>query len=997
MIKYKEPDLHYILYLIMGFGFLFNNTSLVAQDYPFKRYRVSDGLSQSQGSIIYNDSRGYIWIGTRNGLSRFVGIDFVNYHHKDGLPSNLIIAVLEDQAGQLWVVTNEGLSRYTGFGFIFYPPGDGLTKRKTFKDPVVTGTAGKIFLILDHDLILFDKGSYTNLSVKGNPLDSLDINDIEYAKDSGMLLLTDSEGALWSMKEDILNKISDGTFRAVTYKNDKMFVFAGDSISEFINGKVTPFNLYCKQGRKEVIFLRSQAANKLRYFDGYQLHEFTLPFRPIDVTLDRQGSLWFPSENDIYRLQSTAFATLGKGINNPEDVWTLCMDRNGHLWLGTIGGDLYEYDGLKYTKRNEYKKLFTYSKYKAFLKGSRTLSNGETWFSLSEGILIWDETSFRRFKGLPENVQVCFIYEDPDNHKVMIGTHKGLFIDDHGETTCYSRFTDDDLGVIEGITKDKSGIYWFSGHKGVVRFDGPDIFRVQDKILPQSWTYNIETDSLGGIWVSSDEGLFCKKYSDAHFSPGLPPDLNRPAGTLKILNKSTLLVGRGGDICLIDLAGYYGNKKDYYRIYDSSDGYMGDECLDNGIIKGAAGAFWILTSNNIIKFYPARLHKNELPPAINFTGIFYENDSLVWQSCCNNDFYSGIPSNIKFSRHHNNIKITYSGISTANPENVKYISWLEGMDKSWSLPSDKREVIYENLSPGKYCFHLKGINADRVQNSNSSDLAFTISPAFYETIAFRSFSLLFLIFTTIYFTSHYLKKIQSHKEEKQRISSELLRLQVNSVIKEFDPHFTFNAMTSLGALILMGKRAEAYSYLTKLSSMLRTAMQDESIVIKPLRDELQFVTNYLELQKLRFGERFNYILQVDEDIDLGMTIPKMSIQTFVENAVKHGLEPKKECGWVEINLSHQDGASIIIIKDNGIGRQASSSRKSNGFGFGIKTVKRIFEIMNQENRSKATIKIKDLADNGIVKGTEVNIVIPDTFSFDNRIALTDKIAETVSF
>jgi len=319
------------------------------------------------------------------------------------------------------------------------------------------------------------------------------------------------------------------------------------------------------------------------------------------------------------------------------------------------------------------------------------------------------------------------------------------------------------------------------------------------------------------------------------------------------------------------------------------------------------------------------------------------------------------------------------------------------MDKSWSLPSDKREVIYENLSPGKYCFHLKGINADRVQNSNSSDLAFTISPAFYETIAFRSFSLLFLIFTTIYFTSHYLKKIQSHKEEKQRISSELLRLQVNSVIKEFDPHFTFNAMTSLGALILMGKRAEAYSYLTKLSSMLRTAMQDESIVIKPLRDELQFVTNYLELQKLRFGERFNYILQVDEDIDLGMTIPKMSIQTFVENAVKHGLEPKKECGWVEINLSHQDGASIIIIKDNGIGRQASSSRKSNGFGFGIKTVKRIFEIMNQENRSKATIKIKDLADNGIVKGTEVNIVIPDTFSFDNRIALTDKIAETVSF
>lgn len=989
-IKVNMLKLQYAFCLFCGFVFLFHDISLIAQEYPFRRYSVSDGLAQSQGTIIYNDSRGFIWIGTKNGLSRFDGIDFINYSKKDGLQSNLIDNVFEDHSGQLWAVTNGGLSRYTGRGFIFCPPGNCMPGDRPISKVAVSGEAGKIFLLKDWNLILFDNGKYTNMDEKGHPFDTLKIKDICYDDTSRNLLIIDDSGFLWSLLGDKLTGISNGKYNQVYSKNGKVLVAADDSISEYNNGELVPYRLTCKKGLKEVILLQNKEGYRIKYFDGYRIIESALSFRPTDIYLDQQGVIWLPSENDVYRLQSTAFATLEKKSGNPEDVWTLCKDCNNHLWLGTIAGDLYEYDGKEYKKRNEYKKLFPGIQNHAFYRGSRTLSNGETWFSLSKGVLIWDGTSFSRFKGIAQNVQVCFIYEDPDNHKIMIGTDKGLFVVDHGRTSCHSGFNDDDLGVIEGIAKDKSGFYWLSGHKGVHRFDGKTAVKYRDNILPQTWTNNIETDNLGGVWVSSDDGLFCKKFSDTNFSYGLPSGLNKPVGSLKMLNRSTLLVGRGGDICLIDLDKFYRNDKNYFRIYDKSDGFLGDECLDNGIITGTEDSFWILTSTNVVKFYPDRLKKNLLPPKINFIGIYYETDSLTWQPGCKSDFYFGIPPNIRLNRHHNKIKIDYIGISTANAEKVRYISWLEGLDKKWSRPSDRREVIYENLLYGKYCFHLKAFNADGVETSASADLPFTIEPSFYETISFRVISILALILFTAFITRHYLRKSQSKKEEKQRATSELLRLQINSVLKEFDPHFTFNAISSLGSLIMTGRGNDAYSYLTKLSSMLRTVMQDEAIVIKPLKDELEFVKNYLELQKLRFGSRFSYDITIDEGIDLRMEIPKMVIQTFVENSVKHGLEPQKKAGYVKIILNHHEKTNSIIIRDNGIGREASLRIRTNGFGFGLKTVKRIFEIMNQGNRSKASVEIRDLTENGQLEGTEVVIKIPDTFTFKKAATLTDK-------
>ena len=720
----------------------------------------------------------------------------------------------------------------------------------------------------------------------------------------------------------------------------------------------------------------------IKYFDGTESITLKLPFKSINEYIDKDRFLWFPSENNVYRLMSTAFTSLSKDLIKIPNIWTICMDNLGNLWLGSFSGDLLEYDGKTIRRRNEYKKLFPGDI--AFFKGSRLLSNGEMWLSLNKGVLIWDGSTFSRFKGIPENTQVCYIYEDPYNHNIILGTDKGLFIDNHGVCKSFQRFTDNDLGVIEGVTRDDSGFYWLSGHHGIIKFDGINAVQVKEKILPETFTYNIEEDNWGGVWVSSDDGLFCKRRSDKHFGYGLPLPFNKPANTLKIMDNSHLLIGRAADICLIDLNKFYNNEKDYYRIYDRTDGYTGDDCLDNGIIKANNGSFWILTSDNVVKLDLGRLRKNMAPPRIYFTGLFYETDSLKWKLACKNDFYFRGPSDVSISRHHNKIRITFTGISTVNPEKVQYTCKLEGLDNKWSLPSNKREIIYENLLPGKYSFHLKGINADGIQNPESIDLRFRIMPAIWETTLFRISFLVILVVITFLLTKYVIKRNQWRREENQRVKSELLKLQVNSVLREFDPHFTFNAISSVGSLIMRNSREEAYAYLAKLSTMLRAVLRDGSSILKSLSEEVDFVGHYCELQKLRFGDRFSYSINIGEDVNLQKEVPKMTIQTFVENAVKHGFESRMEGGRVDILLTHKVNCIEIIIKDNGIGRDASMKMKTVGTGYGLKTIKRIFEMMNHENNLESTFEIRDLINDESTTGTEVIIIIPDSYSFRPR-------------
>jgi len=494
--------------------------------------------------------------------------------------------------------------------------------------------------------------------------------------------------------------------------------------------------------------------------------------------------------------------------------------------------------------------------------------------------------------------------------------------------------------------------------------------------------YTIVKDSFGGLWVTSEEGLFFRAKGSTAFVPALPETLNKPANSIIIVDNNHILAGRPADVCLIDLKKFYNKDKNYFRIYDKNDGFEGKDCIDNGIIKARDGRFWILTSDNVVIFDPEKLKFNSKPPAVRLTGFFYQTDSLTWAPVDSSNFFYKIPNDIKLHRNQNKVQITFSGLSFTNPESVKMQYRLVGIDNHWSLPLNKRFVIYENLPPGHYSFQVKGTNADGVETDKPLILEFRVMPAFWQTNLFYVSAIFLIIALSVVITLNIVKR-RSHKlKEEEKLRSELSRLQMSSVLKQFDPHFSFNVISSVGSLIMKGEKELAYDYIIKLSALLRTLLSDGSLIFRSLSDEIDFVRRYCELQKLRFKDRFDYKILVDENVDLQREIPKMIIQTFVENAIKHGFENRIEGGKVVIDIRKTEKATEISIIDNGIGREAALKSNSKGTGQGVSLINGIFGLMNEYNTGKSTVEISDRPDKGAPSGTRVRIYIPDDYRFE---------------
>jgi ligand-binding sensor domain-containing protein len=965
--------------------FLIHNAESPAQRSSFREYNVIDGLPQSQILYIYPDSRGYLWIGTRNGLSRFDGVEFVNYFRTDGLPDNLITSVFEDRGKILWAISNRGLSRYNGNRFEYFPPPDGLAEG-SFAYPTSVDTLNNIYLLANlrekniQKIMLFRNGTYEEYSRNFPPLDTLKIQNFFLDNSTGSMLILDKHMTIWIWKNNVLKSMSGRKFTYMYQEHNNLMARSNDSLFIYSAGKFEFYHFIPGKEGYSIDPFQSSSGREVELFHGKQGIVINLPFTFSSFTIDNEKTLWFTTEGNMYHYLSPAFRTFDNEDIGGPNFWALAEDRNGHFFFGSLYNTLFEFDGKEFHERKEFRSLF--KREIAFFKGSRRMSNGDVWFSTNSGVLIWDGCSFSVIKELPEDTQICYIYEDPDNKEVMLGTEKGLFIIRNNNLELINDFTDNGLGVIEGITKDKSGTYWLSGHNGIVRFDGKNAARAYGKMLPQEFTYTIISDTAGGLWVTSETGLYYRGKSSDTFLPGLPESVNSPANSIILMDNRHILTGRVKDICIIDLKKFYNKEKDYFRMYDKSDGFIGGDCLDNGIIRDRSGKFWILTSDNCVVLDPSQLRKNDFPPKVNITGIYYQTDSLTWNPVNETNFFYGLPDIIRLHSFQNKIKIAFNGISTTNPEKVKLQYRLEGYADKWSEASGKRFVIYEKLPPGHYRFYLRAFNADGVESVSPLEVGITMVPAFWQRTVSRIIIYLLAVLLAVSLSLYLIRRRTSRKEAETRMKNELTQLQMSSVLRQFDPHFTFNVISAIGSLIMKGEKENAYDYITILGGLLRTVLGEGSVIIKPLSDELDFVRRYCELQKLRFLDRISFSLTIDKNVDLQRTIPKMTIQLFVENAIKHGFENRYEGGRVEVDIKKADHSIIIMIADNGIGRAAASRQITEGTGNGLKMITGLFDVMNSYNKSKSTIEITDLQENNYPAGTSVVIEIPDDFRFE---------------
>jgi two-component sensor histidine kinase len=239
----------------------------------------------------------------------------------------------------------------------------------------------------------------------------------------------------------------------------------------------------------------------------------------------------------------------------------------------------------------------------------------------------------------------------------------------------------------------------------------------------------------------------------------------------------------------------------------------------------------------------------------------------------------------------------------------------------------------------------------------------------------------FLAYSGIYFLFFFfillIKRINTYQvEQKESIKRKLVTLQLQCIKAQLDPHFTFNALNSVASLIYLEDRQAAYDYMNKFTHLLRGMLNDAERIYRSLGEELEFVTTYLELEKLRFGEKFNYEIEIGEEVSEKEQVPKLVLQTFAENAVNHGIIPCAEGGVLKIRVNKRNDYLKLTIEDNGIGR-AKAAGQSTSTGKGLKITGEFYDILNQLNEKPIRHTITDLYnDAGDPAGTRVEVWVP---------------------
>jgi two-component sensor histidine kinase len=212
--------------------------------------------------------------------------------------------------------------------------------------------------------------------------------------------------------------------------------------------------------------------------------------------------------------------------------------------------------------------------------------------------------------------------------------------------------------------------------------------------------------------------------------------------------------------------------------------------------------------------------------------------------------------------------------------------------------------------------------------------------------------------------------------QKESLNRRLVTLQLQGIKSQLDPHFTFNTLNSIASLIYLEDRELAYDYMNKFTQLLRGLINDAERIYRSLGEELEFVTTYLDLEKLRFGDRFNYEIIIDENVSQREQVPKLVLHTFAENAIKHGIMSRAEGGILKIKVVRENNYLKLSIEDNGIGRTKAEGQ-STSTGKGLKLTGEFYDILNQINKKPIKHFIVDLHnDAGVPVGTRVEVWVP---------------------
>ncbi|MFO7670116.1 MAG: histidine kinase [Bacteroidales bacterium] len=282
----------------------------------------------------------------------------------------------------------------------------------------------------------------------------------------------------------------------------------------------------------------------------------------------------------------------------------------------------------------------------------------------------------------------------------------------------------------------------------------------------------------------------------------------------------------------------------------------------------------------------------------------------------------------------------------------------------------------ESYHPTHFSQYFKeGIPYLHVEFSNRSYILKYKPDPFY----FLKYPLLLVYFFAVSFVIFLIFRLQKFRAERDyQTKRKLNELQILSLKNQIDPHFTFNILNSIGSLYTRNSNPSlAYNVFVKYSNLLRFTINNSDQISIPIKDELDFVNNFVELEQFRCGNAFDYTVYIEDGVDLTRRIPRMLIHSFVENSIKHGVRFAEKNALLEVRITRNKNTHLILIRDNGPGLNSKTGIGVHSTGKGLKIVDEMLALFHQLEGIKITYTLEDISlKDPNRQGTLTSITIP---------------------
>lgn len=333
-----------------------------------------------------------------------------------------------------------------------------------------------------------------------------------------------------------------------------------------------------------------------------------------------------------------------------------------------------------------------------------------------------------------------------------------------------------------------------------------------------------------------------------------------------------------------------------------------------------------------------------------------------------------------FERSTFSIEFSFTCTSFISKYNMYYQYKLEGQKESdWSPLQKNTSVSFKMLTPGKYKFSVRAIDALNDRSPKISSYTFEIKPYFYETVWFIIATIVLFIGLTVFIGINRVQNVRKKAEEKERVRRQVAELEMKAIQAQMNPHFIFNSLNSIKYYLSINDQLNADIYIDHFSKLLRDFLETGSRNFIALHKEKQIMRSYLELEKQRMHPSFDFELNCEQALQNAI-IPTHLIQPFIENSIKHGINHSSKKCLLTLNFKKEGDAIVCTIEDNGIGREKAKEinkhrrdHTSKGVEIVLEKIRIVKEIYNLQIR----LTIVDKYDNlGESTGTLVQLVIP---------------------